>query len=461
MKKFARAILSNLFTLLLSLTLAILIWVNAQQSNDPVRSEFMTIPVDIINQPEDSILIEPPADERLNTQIVFDGPASAISQLTPGDFSAVLDLSNIPVGEKSIAIINILPNVPDITLRTSQIEIDVFLEKLVEREIPVTLDLRGDVARGHVQGTPLVDPAAITVSGPASSVNELDFARVTVFLNNEAEDVIVSRQPIFYDQLGRIASVRTLDLSADQVDITIPVIESANYAEKFIDVDIVGEPAPGYRVLSLKVTPLSVLVRGRQTLLEQLDRVQTEPIDITGLKEPFRQQVTLALPDGVTQDEVEEIFVDIDIQPFYTTDTYNPAVAVQGVGEGLVASIEPEFVRVVLFGPLPVLESLLDEEVGVTIDLFGLITGTYSLEPDVSFPDRGIELRSVQPSQVTVTITRAVTATNELTGTLPITETGALPLPLQTAPGNEFDGRLFTGFFAAPYPISFPGRIRP
>ncbi len=425
MKKFARSIVSNLFTLLLSLALAILIWFNAQESDDPLRSEFLSIPITVIGQPDNSLLLDPPADRRV-VQIVFEGPTSVVTQLTVEDFSASIDLTEVPFGEEATIPIAVQPKVDNVTLRSQQLEITVLLEQLVTRDIPVILDVRSEVARGYSQGIPLVDPEVITVSGPASSVAELDSARVTVFLNNAREDIFDSRQPVFYDQQGRVASVRGLDLSTGQVDITIPVVESAGYAEKFIDVDIIGEPAPGYRVLSINVSPISVLIQGRPTLLSQVDRVQTEPIDITGLTEPYLQQVTLALPDGVTQDEGEEIFVEIDIEPFFTTDTYNPIVVVQGLDETLEATVEPESVRVVLFGPLPALEALLDEEVRVTVDLFGLITGTYSLEPDVSFPDRGIELRSIQPSQVTVNITRLLTITNEITGTLSVTETDSV-----------------------------------
>lgn len=441
MKKIARSILSNLFTFLLSLALAILIWFNAQHTEDPLRSDILSIPVSIINQPDNSVLLDP-APDRLSVQVVFEGPASIVSEVNTSDITASIDLTGIPFGSAINLPVNVQTSVPDITLRAQPLEITVLLEQLVTRDIPIVLDIRGDVARGYTQGEPLIDPPAITVSGPATGAESLDFARVTVFLSGNREDLLDTRQPIFYDQQGRVASVRALTLSEEQVDITIPVTESAGYAEKSIDVDLVGQPAPGYRILAITVQPISVLVQGRPTLLAQLDRVQTDPIDITGLTESFRQQVTLALPAGITQDEVEEIFVEVDIEPLFTTDTYNPMVLIQGLDEGLEAIVTPESVRVILYGPLPVLETLLDEEVGVTVDLFRLVTGTYSLEPDVTFPDRGIELRSIQPNQVTVEITRPLTITNELTTTLPLSGTSASLLP--SNPIETGDWRLET-----------------
>ncbi len=454
MKKFLHSIVSNLFTFLLSLSLAVLIWVNAQQTEDPLRSEILTIPVNIIGQPEKSILLDP-APDRLAVQLVFEGPTSVVSEATTNDFTATIDLSGVPFGTETHLPVNVQTKIPNITLRSQPIEITILLEQLVTRDIPVVLDIRGEASRGYTQGDPLIEPQTITVSGPASNVESLDFARVTIFLNNNREDMFDTRQPIFYDLQGRVASVRTLTLSDEQVDITIPVTESAGFAEKSIDVNLVGQPAPGYRILDINVTPLTVLVQGRPTLLSQLDRVETEPIDITGLTETFRQQVALALPTGITQEEVQEIFVEIDIEPLFTTDTYTPEVLIQGLDKDLAAAVNPESVRVVLYGPLPVLETLLDEEVQVTIDLFGLMTGTYSLEPDVSFPDRGIELRSIQPAQVTVEITTPLTITNELSGTLPTKEASASvgTLPDLTASNSKM--ALFN-YFPPPQTAALP-----
>jgi YbbR domain-containing protein len=420
MIKFVRFIISNLFTLLLSSILAFLIWVNASQTEDPIQDRWLQIPLEYVGQPEDSVLL---SAQRQSVQIFFEGPSSIVSQLSANDFSAIVDLSQVPFGEEVPVTIQVQAKNDAVNVLSQPEPVSTLLEQLVTVEIPVELDIRGEVARGHVLGDALIDPQFITVSGPASRAEILDRARATVFLNNDRESIIEQTQPIFYDRQGRVASVNGLNLSHDQLQVTIPINEAENYAEKFISPDLVGEPAPGYRLLSATIEPPSVLIQGRPTQINAITQVRTEPVDLTGLTESFRQQVSLELPDGITLDEVVEVFVDIEIEPFLTTRPYNQSVVVQGLAEDLDADIEPENVRVVLFGPLPVLETLVDEEVRVTVDLFGLEAGIYSLDPVVNFPDRGIELRSVQPSLVTVNITRLITITNELTATIPLTDT--------------------------------------
>ncbi len=82
-------------------------------------------------------------------------------------------------------------------------------------------------------------------------------------------------------------------------------------------------------------------------------------------------------------DQDQEVFVSIEIEPILTTDIREREVEMLGVSENMEASPSPEQVRVVLFGPLAALDSLVDDDVRVTVDLFGLVSGTHSLEPVV------------------------------------------------------------------------------
>ena len=423
MQKTLRSLLSNFSSLLLAVVLAVVIWITATSAQDPDTSQFIQLPVSFVGIPKDTLL-RSAADETI--QIRVEGPQSILTTLSPADFKATVDLSTVPFGIETAVPIDI-PSANDYKISDiTPSQIQVLLEQQDTREIPVELDIRGSAARGHSQGVPLVEPSTITVRGPASRLEQLDFALATVFLNNARETEVGEHRPVFYDQQGRVASTSSLDLSIQDVTVTIPIEESAGFAEKLITVDWIGEPAAGYRLLNVNVEPPSVLVRGLPASVNALTRLQTEPIDITGLTESFNQQATLDLPAGITLDQDQEIFVEIDIEPILTTYTRIRPVELLDLSAGVETVVTPEEVRVVLFGPLPVLDTLLDEDVHVSVDLFGLDTGTYTIEPTVDLPDRGIEVRSVNPNAVTVIITRTITNANGITSTLPLTETSLL-----------------------------------
>ncbi len=399
----ARDLLTTIGSFLLSLVLAIAIWTNASQAQDPVQTRFLEVPLEFVGLPSGAVLVD--ADPRQQVQIRLEGPDSILQALTPEDFTATADLSRVPSGEAVSVEIAVTGSRPGVTISFITPEaIDVVLEQQVTRDVPVELDLRGTVARGHNQGEPLLDPPSIRVSGAESRVSELDFALVTVFLNSTAETLVETSSPVFYDRSGRVASVTGLDLSRNEATVTVPVEEAAGFADKLVTVVWSGEPAPGYRLLSVTANPPSVLVEGRPALVNRLSSVRTEPIDINGLAQTFEQAAVLALPEGIAVDPEQTVTVTIEIEPILTTSTFIRVPERRGLRSGFTATMEPTQVRVVLFGPLPALDTLAESDVRVILDLFGLEAGTYSIEPDVIVPDRGIEIRSVQPAAVSVTI---------------------------------------------------------
>jgi YbbR domain-containing protein len=387
------------------------------QVDDPDLKLALQIPATFIGLAEDVTRITP-ASNNPSILITYEGPTSIVSELSPEDFTAIIDLSDVPLGSDVSVPVEIQAKDTRVTLEDPiPAVVNVRLEKLITREIDVELKTPGEVARGYVMGEPLIDPPVISVTGTESEVDRLDFAQVTVFLSNDTQTRIESPQPLFYDRQGQIASVSGLQLSTEEVEVTIPINESADFASRVITADVTGQVAPGYRVLGVTVEPVSVLVTGRPTQLALPFRVQTEQIDITGLTETFQDQVSLVLPEGITLDSVTEITVTVQIEPFSSTKIYNQSIELLGVNEDLEVTIEPDIVRVVLFGPSPVLDTLTEQEVRVSLDLFGLGAGKYSLEPDVNIPDRGLELRSIQPSVIEVTLSEPLSKTNGLTNT--------------------------------------------
>jgi len=417
-----RSVLEYVASFLLAFALAVFIWLNATRTEDPIQTRFLEVPVSFVGLPADTVLVS--GDQDTIVQLRLEGPRSVLQEVTPEDFVATVDLSQVPPGQETSVEINVVGSQPGATISfITPEQVDVLLEQQVTKRVPVEVDLRGTVARGHTQGEPLLEPGEITVSGPAGRVGQLDFAQVTMFLNNAVETTTESIPPIFYDQQGRVASVTGLQLDTNEVVVTVPVEESAGFADKLVTVVWTGEPAPGYRLLSVSADPPSVLVEGRPAQVNRLTSVRTEPIDITGLTSSFQQAAILDLPEGITTEADQNVMVNIEIEPILTTSTYNRTPDLIGLGSGLEAVVVPEQVRVVLFGPLPVLDSLVEEDVRVTLDVFGLGPGSYSIEPRVDVPDRGIEVRSIQPTAVTVAIAEPEASTGGIASASPLAAT--------------------------------------
>lgn len=431
-----RSIASEATTLAISVTLAIIIWTVAVRANDPITTKSLELEVQQVGLlPVEAVVTQ--AAEKV--RITIEGPKSVIEPLDTDNFKAYVDLSQISVGETETPIVvqfdltqvELVFQEPTSTLVTA--------EQVIDREVPVRVRIRGEAARGHTANVAVSDPPTIMLTGPASAVNQIQDALVTVFLDGAREDVVRVFRPIFYDAQGAVSSVRGLQLSTEEVTVTVPIEEVENVADKAINVDWSGEPATGYRLLNVTVEPSSVLVSGPPALLQDIRVINTEPIDISGLNASFTQRVTLVLPDGIQREEVQPVVVEFDIEPILTTSVVRRTPEVRALAEGLTATLEPEQVTVFLFGPLPVLDSIIETDVSVTVDLLDLDVGTHSVEPIVTVLANGVEVRSFQPEFVTVTIseTADVQAGTTPGSTVPATtptpatdSDAALPVPL-------------------------------
>lgn len=90
----ARDFLTNFTSFLLALVLAIAIWMNASEAQDPVRTRFLEVPLDIVGLPIDTVLAE--ANTRTSVQIRLEGPDSILQATSSADFTATADVSRVP-----------------------------------------------------------------------------------------------------------------------------------------------------------------------------------------------------------------------------------------------------------------------------------------------------------------------------------------------------------------------------
>jgi len=414
--RFTRTLISNLTTVVMAIILAIVIWAVAVRANDPVETLTFEIAVEVVGKAADAEVVNRPPDSAL---ITIEGPSSALAQALPTGFQGFIDLNGINYGENEVPI-----QVQGESTENEEIEIvSIFpetavirLDQIITRDIPLVLQVRGEVPRGHRLGTQRLEPETVQVTGSADRVDALAEGRVTIFVDEAREDISEMRRPTFYDNEGNVASTAGLTINPLEVETIVPIIELAGFAEKPISALWVGEPAPGHRLLDVRVEPDSIQVTGSPDQLDTLF-VQTEPIDITGLTESLTQQVALDLPDGITPVDIQPVFVTVEVAPIQTSSVVQRTVEVRALDEGLQATVEPPEVRVFMFGPLPVLESLALDDVRVTVDVLGLLTGTHVLEPLVTVSASEVEVRSTQPAQVTVVITGVITTTETLTPT--------------------------------------------
>jgi YbbR domain-containing protein len=398
---------SSLGTLLLSFALAFAVWVSAVVAADPSEERDFPaqLPLEVRGQSSGLILVGDIPTEvllRLSAPIsLWDRLAGNVDTVT-----AFIDLSDLGSGEYT------LPIEIDSQLRPIRIvqitpeEITFELAPLAVREFQVTAQIEGSPALGFQAEEITVDPLQANVSGPSDLVEEVASVVAMLDITDARESVSTTVSLLALDQDGAVLS--GLTINPERVTVEQNIRQAGGYREVAVKVETIGQPALGFRVTNISVTPpIVTLFSTEPEIVAGLPGfVSTVPLDLSNAQEDLETRLSLALPQGVIViGEEQNVEVLIGIAPIESSTLLIRSVDTLGLASGFVAELSPQTVSVFLSGPSSILQSLTAEDVKVFVDLSGLQVGTHLLETQVEILPDDVLLLATTPSSIEVTIT--------------------------------------------------------
>ncbi|MBN1955490.1 MAG: hypothetical protein JW900_10625 [Anaerolineae bacterium] len=411
MRRALRWLLDNIGTIVLSLILAVAIWVVAQEQQDPTVEQRYpsTIPVTIPAPPEGMIVYG-----QTETQVRFTlrAPDSIWQVLQPEDVHATINLDGLEAGSHQVPIQVVVNQGPVMVSQISPEAITINLEAIAETQLPIEIQVNGQTAVGYTTKSPIITPATTTITGPTSFVSQVARVVGTVSVDGERDDVRGEASLQALNNDGE--AVRNVTLTPDHVAVHVPVEQLHNFKDLAVTAWLEGQVASGYRIASITVDPPLVTVLARENAEDIPNYVRTAPLNIDGAWENVEVQLPLELPDNVALvGDVDLVTVFVTIVPRRGSMTLYCEVEIQGWGAGITATVVPTAVEVTLSGPLPVLGQLQEDDVRIIVDLFGLNPGIHSVVPRVVIVPTGEVEAAILPETVRVEITLEVTPTPE------------------------------------------------
>lgn len=425
-----RWLVTNLSTLLLAFALAIVVWVSAVLSADPNETRLLSrlVPIEVIGQNPGLQLMD---DPDLSVAVTLKAPLSVwtVLESDPSLVQASVDLTGLGAGEHIVPIqVQINQNLVRLVEKHPP-EITIRLETLVSQIYPVVLVVRGNPPDGYQLETPTVEPADVTISGPASIVARISEVRVVIDISGANDTVTRIVTPVPVDASGK--AISGLAISPDTITITQPISLLGGFRYVIVKTITIGQVANGYRLTNIYVTPVGVVVfSSDQALVDALPGyVETKPIDLTGSNDDFEVLAELNLPEGISVVGDSRVLVQVSIAAIESSLAVSLPVEIVGLTPGLQASVAPTTVDVILAGPVPELDELEPKDIRVKVDLAGYGVGTYQIIPIVDFLPDKIYKVSILPATVEVTITLAPSPTPTPT---PLVTPTASPTPTPT-----------------------------
>lgn len=421
----------NISTLIMSILLALIVWIFAiDQENPLLRQPYADpIPIQVRGLPEGTQTLQD-----LSKKTVFltlRAPRRSWETVTPDDFDVYINLANLNPGihEVPIQVNAVNPDVDVIDVQPRQLRVQI--EPVVSKTVPVQIEIMDSPAFSYEWQTPIVEPEQVTISGPETQVAQVNSAVAEVFLRNAKSQV--ERTQTLAPRNSQNLTVDRVNVEPLSASIVVPIVQRPGRKEVAVVVPVEGQPAPGYRLTSITSEPGTVILRGSTEALSEVGGfVETPVLNIENATGDVRERLPLILPENISTLGESSVTAVIGISAIESSMPVSRQPIIQGLDNNLRASVALNQVDVILSGPMPRLEALRDEDVRVTLDLTALLPGRHQVVPRVVAPE-GIQVEGVIPQAVEVTIESLVTATP--TGATPTpstpeaTPTGATPTP--------------------------------
>lgn len=396
----------NIPTLLLAFSMAIITWIFAVSSADPIEEHIypFTVPVEIRNQNPHFIIT---SDIPSQVQLSLSAPISIWDRLNNEKdiISAYIDLNDLDEGEytkKIEAKIDIQP--VDIVSITPQ-SIELTLEKVSSQSFSIRLNRHGEPAIGYQADVPKLSQTTAVVSGPEKIIKQVEGIIAVLDLDGTNTDInrTITLQAI--DANG--APINNVNISPDQIIINQKINQLGGYRNLAVKVVVKGQIGAGYRLTNISAFPAAVTVFSTDpdTVNDLPGYVETEAIDVNNIKDDLDVQVPLSLPTGVSVVGENNVQVQVGIAAIEGSMTWNNmAVTITGLAEGLKATASPSSVDVIVSGPLPILDSLKEDDITVYVDMTDKKIGTHQKVPRVDLAVADLRITSILPESIEVTI---------------------------------------------------------
>ncbi|OQY35144.1 MAG: hypothetical protein B6243_04920, partial [Anaerolineaceae bacterium 4572_5.2] len=311
-----RWLVKNVGSLLLASLLAIIVWVSATTASDPNQEEVFVIPLEVIGQAEDMVILETLPS---TVSVKVYAPQSRIEQLREEEvIQAWISVAELTPGNYRIPIQIDIPNSisPVQHLSTVPTKVELTLDQLITQEFPVAAKTEGKPAIGYQAGDTVWDIQSVTIGGRASQVEKVETVEVVLDISgaDETIDTTLALRPL--DNMGN--PVLNVSLNPETINVTQAIELLGGYRNVAVKVVTTGQVAPGYRVMSITPAPTTVMIFSEDpALVNQLPGyVETEALDLTDADDYVEAILELNLPESITVVGDPHVLAQVSVTAF-------------------------------------------------------------------------------------------------------------------------------------------------
>ena len=399
---------NNIGMKVISVFIAVLIWLLVANINDPVRTErFTDVPVKIINEKaltDQGYAYE--VKEGSEVTIIARGKSSILRSMSESDFQVVADFSKLSK-------VNAIPIDVSAKKYDDQLELSlgtvntmkISIDEIVSVSLPVEIVVKGDVADGYAVGNMTGTPNLVRVTGPEILLSSAKEIRAEVNIDGISRDITSTAKPILYDEDGKIISSNQIQMDTDSIDVSIALWKTKTVP---IRLNYTGKPASGYELVSFDYEPKEITVAAPDEILESLEYITLPSVSLEDQTEDYEKDVDLTqeniLPDDVVlADDTKDVKIRANIEKIVTQKLSfsSSDITVKGKGNYKVTFDSANEYVLSVDGTESRVKDISIDDFGPWIDLTDLESGEHEVTVHMKKVD-GITINSTIRIKVTL-----------------------------------------------------------
>jgi len=394
----------NITSLVISLLLALVIWISAVTSANPNVEVELSIPLEIRQQSSDIAIVDA-VPQSVDLKVL--APESIIQSLEEDNpLVAYINLTDITAGTYRFTVQIQIPDqlYPIRVLEKNPEKLELKVSNLISKPLPVSIEIEGEPAIGYQTSGLSWDGRSVTVTGQDSKVQEVAVVVGVLDISDSTGSISKSVTLEARNTTGEI--IDGVMLLPETVLVNQSISLQGGYRNLAVNVTTQGAVEPGYRFTSITPAPPTVMVFSEDPqLVEDLPGyVNTKPLNLNGVDGYLETILELDLPEGITVVGDPAVLVQVNVTALETNMVITREIEVIGLLPGLNAEVSPSQVSVRVSGPVPVLDNLTLRDIRVVVDLSSLEVGTHTLTPTVEILPTDIIWEDVSPATVEIVI---------------------------------------------------------
>ena len=401
----------NMTLKMASLAGAIIIWLIIMNINDPVVTRIIyDVPVNVVNTSyiESMGLSYKISDGYDTVAVTVRGNRSLVESLTSSRFNVTADLTQIISLETDPVMVPLTVYCPSISsenLTASPRNINIDIEEMVSKEFVINATASGTTpANGFEVGEMTVEPETVTIRGPGTLIDKIERVNAIVDVTGIRTDKDMEPVIRITDKNGEQITdtqMSYLSMNVTEEEMTVHVTVYAVRSGVSLKVETSGEPASGYTVGNIAVTPSTLSVVGSRAVLDMLEQngntititADSGLVDVTDKVSDVSVKIDIRqiLPEGLSlaSQISTTAVVSVQILPAnsrsVTVETRN--IDISGLTDGRSCVFESSSLEIKIQGSPEILDGLSASDLRASVDLSGLMIGRQKVPVSVDLPD--------------------------------------------------------------------------